>query len=256
MRAIGFLSGLAAGAGCIFWLQIQEITLVGRHADSGKSQSINIYQLQRFLYLIKHTFLRIYSIGCHRRSIWCGSRFHLSRCIDLGERFRGRTNKCSNYCSLYCHTSTLYIWGKIFGFIQSDERSASRCLTHRGVERCPDPSRSLNINRFFSFSLQEKEFYVAVIGGSIIFAVLTLLCAKFTTIISSSIVGSGMIMASVDFFMHGSQTLLWVCIAWHSHVFNQSNKFYNFATSSASSFSGRPFTSNRIPIHRRAGVGS
>lgn len=35
LRAIGFLSGLAAGAGCIFWIQIQEITLVSSQADSG-----------------------------------------------------------------------------------------------------------------------------------------------------------------------------------------------------------------------------
>lgn len=51
---------------------------------------------------------------------------------------------------------------------------------------------------------------MAVGGGAIIFAVLTILCAKLTTIVSSSIVGSAMIIASVDFFMHGSQTLLWV----------------------------------------------
>lgn len=37
LRAIGFLSGLAAGAGCIFWLQTQQITLIGSPADSGKN---------------------------------------------------------------------------------------------------------------------------------------------------------------------------------------------------------------------------
>lgn len=34
LRAIGFLSGLAAGAGCIVWLQKQKITFVGPPADS------------------------------------------------------------------------------------------------------------------------------------------------------------------------------------------------------------------------------
>lgn len=117
-------------------------------------------------------------------------------------------------------------------------------------------------NVFFFFNpLQEKEFYVAVIGGSIIFAVLTLLCAKFTTIISSSIVGSGMIMASVDFFMHGSQTLLWVCV-WVSPTRSQLNIdffFFLFFILNFFLFSfppRRPFTSNRIRIHRHAGVDS
>lgn len=56
-----------------------------------------------------------------------------------------------------------------------------------------------------------REIAVAVGGGAIIFAVMTLLCVKFITIVSSSIVGSTMMMAAVDFFMHGSGTLLWVC---------------------------------------------
>lgn len=51
---------------------------------------------------------------------------------------------------------------------------------------------------------------VAMGGGAIIFAVLTLLCAKFITIVSSSVVGTAMIISSVDFFMHGLKTLQWV----------------------------------------------
>lgn len=35
LRAVGFLSGLATGAGCIFWLQKNEITILGSPADSG-----------------------------------------------------------------------------------------------------------------------------------------------------------------------------------------------------------------------------
>lgn len=52
---------------------------------------------------------------------------------------------------------------------------------------------------------------MAMGGGAIIFAVLTLLCAKLITIISSSIVGSAMIVSSIDFFMHGLKTINWVC---------------------------------------------
>lgn len=51
---------------------------------------------------------------------------------------------------------------------------------------------------------------VAMGGGAIIFAVLTLLSAKMVTILSSSIVGTAMIAASVDFFMHGLKTFVWV----------------------------------------------
>lgn len=47
------------------------------------------------------------------------------------------------------------------------------------------------------------------------FAVLTLLCAKLITIISSSIVGSTMIVSSIDFFMHGLKTVFWVSVLWN-----------------------------------------
>lgn len=51
---------------------------------------------------------------------------------------------------------------------------------------------------------------VAMGGGAVIFAVLTLLGAKAVTIVASSIVGTAMIVASVDFFMHGLKTFAWV----------------------------------------------
>ncbi|XP_055374951.1 transmembrane protein 198 isoform X2 [Condylostylus longicornis] len=55
-----------------------------------------------------------------------------------------------------------------------------------------------------------RELYVAIIGGAIIFAVLTLCCVKYVTILASSIVGTAMIMASVDFFMHNLETIGWL----------------------------------------------
>lgn len=58
----------------------------------------------------------------------------------------------------------------------------------------------------------EREVLVAVGGGAIIFTVLTLLCVKFVTIVATSIVGSVMIMAAIDFFMHGSETVAWVSL--------------------------------------------
>lgn len=56
----------------------------------------------------------------------------------------------------------------------------------------------------------EREIAVAVGGGAIIFAVLTLICVKFVTVVATSIVGSAMIIAAIDFFMHGSDTMSWV----------------------------------------------
>lgn len=35
LRAIGFLSGLAAGTGFVLWLQTQQIVVIGKQADSG-----------------------------------------------------------------------------------------------------------------------------------------------------------------------------------------------------------------------------
>lgn len=67
-----------------------------------------------------------------------------------------------------------------------------------------------NIIKIFFYCAQEREIMVSMGGGAIIFAVITLICAKFITIVSSSIVGTAMIVASVDFFMHGLKTVEWV----------------------------------------------
>lgn len=56
----------------------------------------------------------------------------------------------------------------------------------------------------------EKEIVVAICGGAVIFAVLTLSCTKMVTIVTSSIVGATMIILAVDFFMHDLATLKWV----------------------------------------------
>lgn len=39
---------------------------------------------------------------------------------------------------------------------------------------------------------------------------MTLCCAKLITIVASSIVGSAMIVCSIDFFMHGLDTVNWI----------------------------------------------
>lgn len=62
----------------------------------------------------------------------------------------------------------------------------------------------------YLFIFQEREIIVAVGGGAIICAIMTLCCAKLITIISSSIVGSAMIVCSIDFFMHGLDTVSWI----------------------------------------------
>uniref|UniRef100_A0A182YJE3 Transmembrane protein 198 n=1 Tax=Anopheles stephensi TaxID=30069 RepID=A0A182YJE3_ANOST len=56
----------------------------------------------------------------------------------------------------------------------------------------------------------ENELFVSVVGGAIICAIVTLFCPKFMSIIASSIIGSAMILCSIDFFMHGLKTLEWI----------------------------------------------
>ncbi|XP_013105885.1 transmembrane protein 198 [Stomoxys calcitrans] len=54
------------------------------------------------------------------------------------------------------------------------------------------------------------EIAVALIGGAIICSVLTLCSAKYVTILTTSVVGSAMIICSVDFFLHGLQLTTWI----------------------------------------------
>lgn len=68
----------------------------------------------------------------------------------------------------------------------------------------------------------EREIVVAICGGAVIFAVLTLCCTKLVTIVTSSIVGATLIILAVDFFMHDLGTLKWV-----SGVGNFSHSTYN-----------------------------
>lgn len=61
LRAIGFLSGMAAGAGCMFWLQLQEITLVNSQADSGTctTQTLTPFHFHKLAILITSLFLSV-----------------------------------------------------------------------------------------------------------------------------------------------------------------------------------------------------
>lgn len=50
LRAIGFLSGLAAGTSLILWLQSQDIEILGHQADSGM-----YFEFQYFSFLFQST---------------------------------------------------------------------------------------------------------------------------------------------------------------------------------------------------------
>ncbi|KAH8273343.1 hypothetical protein KR018_005201 [Drosophila ironensis] len=63
---------------------------------------------------------------------------------------------------------------------------------------------------FHLFPEQYREIYVAVVGGAVICSVLTLCCVKYVTILTSSIVGTAMIIGAIDFFMHGLETINWI----------------------------------------------
>lgn len=71
---------------------------------------------------------------------------------------------------------------------------------------------------------------MSVVGGAIICAIIALFCPKFMSIIASSILGSAMILCSIDFFMHGLNTLDWVRrspLMW-GMVFSTANPFRSF----------------------------
>lgn len=130
---------------------------------------------------------------------------------------------------LRCNASESRIWCKYYRVNQANNRSEN-------TNNNEIPSKLGNLQliclficsfAFYYYSLfcccrfkynkcaflfpQLREIGVAVGGGAIVFAVTTLLCVKFVTIIASSIVGSTMIMSAIDFFMHRSDTIQWVC---------------------------------------------
>lgn len=52
LRAIGFLSGLAAGTSLVLWLQSQQIEVFGHQADSGECRIVQGILCEEFSFLI------------------------------------------------------------------------------------------------------------------------------------------------------------------------------------------------------------
>lgn len=92
----------------------------------------------------------------------------------------------------------------------------------------------------------EREIVVAICGGAVIFAVLTLCCTKIVTICTTTIVGATMIILSVDFFMHDLSTLKWVS----SGGFESQRRFSNLPSSPIS----RSSLFTRIQSHHLVGA--
>ncbi|XP_059621094.1 transmembrane protein 198 [Phlebotomus argentipes] len=139
LRAIGFLTGLAAGAGCVLWLQRHK-TLLGSPGDSALAVAAGL----------------------------CGAML-------------GST-----------HPVASALVSAIAGAIIA---GATMVLC---IATMPD------------HEFGEREIVVAVSGGAVIFAVMTLCCAKLITIVSSSVIGSTMVLLSVDFFLHSLETVKWI----------------------------------------------
>lgn len=140
LRAVGFLTGLAAGAGSILWLQHEQITVLGKETVPA-------------LAIVTGLFGAI-----------------------LGSAHPIASALVGAFCGALLAAASMAAC--IVGF--------------------PD--------QVFG----KQEVIVAVGGGAIIFAVMTLCCGKVVTIIASSIVGSAMVLCSIDFFMHGLETIDWV----------------------------------------------
>ncbi|XP_050091983.1 transmembrane protein 198 [Anopheles aquasalis] len=140
LRAIGFLTGLAAGAGCIILLQNKNITGFGNLAAPALAVVAGLFgAVLGSTHPISSTL-----IGASAGALVAGAT--IAACIA---------------------TLPHYIFG-------------------------------------------ENELFVSVIGGAIICAIVALFCPKFMSIIASSIIGSAMILCSIDFFMHGLNTLDWI----------------------------------------------
>ncbi|XP_055593325.1 transmembrane protein 198 [Uranotaenia lowii] len=140
LRAIGFLTGLAAGAGCIVLLQSQNVTEFGNLAAPALAVVAGLFgAILGSTHPISSTL-----IGASAGALVAGAT--IAACIA---------------------TLPHYIFG-------------------------------------------ENELFVSVVGGAIICAIITLFCPKFMSIIASSILGSAMILCSIDFFMHGLNTMDWI----------------------------------------------
>lgn len=140
LRAVGFLSGLVAGVGCVLWLHKQQVTVLGNQAAPA-----------------------------------------LAIVTGLLGAIMGSA-----------HPIAAALIGAFSGALVA---AASMVLCIANI-----PEQEFG----------EQEVLVAVGGGAIIFAIMTLCCGKVVTIIASSIVGSAMILWSTDYFMHDTKTIEWV----------------------------------------------
>ncbi|KAL1382802.1 hypothetical protein pipiens_013221 [Culex pipiens pipiens] len=139
LRAIGFLTGLAAGAGCIVLLQSKNITGFGNLAAPALAVVAGLFgAILGSTHPISSTL-----IGASAGALVAGAT--IAACIA---------------------TLPHYIFG-------------------------------------------ENELLVSVVGGAIICSIITLFCPKLMSIIASSVLGSAMILCSIDFFMHGLNTMDW-----------------------------------------------
>lgn len=140
LRAVGFLTGLAAGAGSILWLQHEQITVLGKETVPA-------------LAIVTGLFGAIMGSAHPIASALVGS-----------------------FCGALLAAASISMC--IIGFPE----------------------------QIFG----KQEVLVAVSGGAIIFAIMALCFGKIVTILASSIFGSAMILCSIDFFMHGLETIEWV----------------------------------------------
>ncbi|XP_067636761.1 transmembrane protein 198 [Eurosta solidaginis] len=140
LRAVGFLSGMLAGANSIFVLQDLQITLLGKPADSALA-------------------------------------------IVAG------------------------LFGAVIG---STYPVASILISATAGALVAGAAMAVCVATMPENEFGYREIYVAIAGGAFICSVLTLCSLKYVTILTSSIVGSTMIIASVDFFMHSLDTIKWI----------------------------------------------
>lgn len=127
LRAIGFLSGLAAGTGFVLWLQTQHVELVSKQADSG---TIDGKKFWKNFHVICIATLKLefplFSPGYGCWSLWCCIGFNPSHCIGAGMCICRCYHKRIDHHILHRNASESRIWCKYYRVNQANNRSEEK----------------------------------------------------------------------------------------------------------------------------------
>lgn len=108
LRAVGFLSGLAVGAGCVIGLQSQGIEVINNQVDSGRFTS-SYSSFLRFHRWFCHLLLFHFSVSNGCWTIRCCIRLNTSNSFCIGVCVCRCYHKWIDNNILHCNTSKSHI---------------------------------------------------------------------------------------------------------------------------------------------------